>query len=73
MGYDKNQLHYVTATVIIVKDEKFLIAKRAEWEKAFPESGLFLVASWRFWIMLFVRKILLCIGIMLLRILLKEK
>ncbi len=35
--YDKNQLHYVTATVILVnKERKFLIAKRAEWEKAFP-------------------------------------
>jgi 8-oxo-dGTP pyrophosphatase MutT (NUDIX family) len=36
MGYDKNLAHYVSATVIIVKDGKFLIAKRAEWEKAFP-------------------------------------
>lgn len=36
MGYDKNQAHYVTATVILVKDGKFLIAKRADWEKAFP-------------------------------------
>ena len=34
--YDKNQAHYVTATVILVKDGKFLIAKRANWEKAFP-------------------------------------
>lgn len=35
--YDKNQVHYVTATVIIVnKEGKFLIAKRADWEKAFP-------------------------------------
>ncbi len=34
--YDKNQAHYVTATVILVKDGKFLIAKRAGWEKAFP-------------------------------------
>jgi len=33
---DKNQVHYITATVIIVRDGKFLIAKRAEWEKAFP-------------------------------------
>jgi 8-oxo-dGTP pyrophosphatase MutT (NUDIX family) len=33
---DKNQVHYVTATVILVKDGKFLIAKRADWEKAFP-------------------------------------
>ncbi len=36
MKYDKNQVHYVTATVILVKDRKFLICKRAEWEKAFP-------------------------------------
>ena len=36
MGYDKNQAHYVTATAILVKEGKYLIAKRAEWEKAFP-------------------------------------
>jgi len=37
MDYDKNQVHYVTATVILVnKEGKFLIAKRADWEKAFP-------------------------------------
>ena len=36
MKYDKNQAHYITATVILVKDSKFLIAKRADWEKAFP-------------------------------------
>lgn len=36
MKYDKNQVHYVTTTVILVKDGKFLIAKRADWEKAFP-------------------------------------
>jgi len=34
--YDKNQVHYVTATVILVKDAKYLICKRASWEKAFP-------------------------------------
>lgn len=34
--HDKNQAHYVTATVILVKDGKFLIVKRADWEKAFP-------------------------------------
>ena len=38
MKYDKNQVHYVTATVILVKDGKFLIAKRADWEKAFPNK-----------------------------------
>lgn len=36
MKYDKNQVHYVTATAILIKDGKFLIVKRAEWEKAFP-------------------------------------
>jgi 8-oxo-dGTP pyrophosphatase MutT (NUDIX family) len=37
MKYDKNQVHYVTATVILVnKDGKFLITKRSEREKAFP-------------------------------------
>ncbi|MHA1989299.1 MAG: NUDIX domain-containing protein [Promethearchaeota archaeon] len=37
MSYDKNKSHYVTVTGIIVnKDGKYLIAKRAEWEKAFP-------------------------------------
>ena len=36
MSYDKNQAHYITSTVILVKDGKFLIAKRADWEKAFP-------------------------------------
>jgi len=37
MKYDKNQAHYITATVILVdKEGKFLIAKRADWEKAFP-------------------------------------
>ncbi|MBU4069872.1 MAG: NUDIX domain-containing protein [Nanoarchaeota archaeon] len=35
---DKNQVHYVTATVILVKDGKFLITKRADWEKAFPSK-----------------------------------
>jgi len=38
MKYDKNQAHYVTATVILVKDGKYLIAKRAGWEKAFPNK-----------------------------------
>ncbi len=35
MKYDKNQAHYITSTVILVRDGKFLIAKRAECEKAF--------------------------------------
>jgi len=37
MKYDKNQVHYVTATVIVVdKRGRFLIARRSENEKAFP-------------------------------------
>lgn len=37
MNYDKNKLHYIVVTGILVnKDGKFLIAKRADWEKAFP-------------------------------------
>jgi len=35
--YDKNKLHYVVVTIIPVnKEGKYLIAKRADWEKAFP-------------------------------------
>ncbi|MBS3078584.1 NUDIX domain-containing protein [Candidatus Pacearchaeota archaeon] len=34
--YDKNKLHYVVVTGILVKGDKYLIAKRADWEKAFP-------------------------------------
>ena len=34
---DKNLMHYVVVTGILVnKEGKFLITKRAEWEKAFP-------------------------------------
>lgn len=33
---NENKAHYVVATGIIIKDEKYLITKRAEWEKAFP-------------------------------------
>ena len=34
---DKNLMHYVVVTGILVnKNGKFLITKRAEWEKAFP-------------------------------------
>ncbi len=36
MKYDKNKVHYVSATAILVKDGKYLICKRADWEKAFP-------------------------------------
>jgi len=35
--YDRNQAHYIVVTGILVKDGKFLITKRASWEKAFPE------------------------------------
>ena len=34
--YDRNKVHYIVVTGIIVKDDKFLIVKRADWEKAFP-------------------------------------
>jgi len=36
--YDKNTAHYVVVTGIVVrkKEGKYLIAKRAEFEKAFP-------------------------------------
>jgi 8-oxo-dGTP pyrophosphatase MutT (NUDIX family) len=34
--YDKNKVHYIVVTGILVKDGKFLITKRADWEKAFP-------------------------------------
>lgn len=34
--YDKNKVHYIVVTGILIKDGKFLITKRADWEKAFP-------------------------------------
>jgi len=34
--YNRNLLHYMVVTGILVKDGKFLITKRADWEKAFP-------------------------------------
>jgi len=34
--YDQNQAHYLVVTGILVKNGKFLITKRAGWEKAFP-------------------------------------
>jgi 8-oxo-dGTP pyrophosphatase MutT (NUDIX family) len=34
--YDKNLVHYVVVTGILVRNGKYLITKRAEWEKAFP-------------------------------------
>jgi len=36
MDYDKNKVHYIVVTGILVKDGKYLITKRADWEKAFP-------------------------------------
>lgn len=34
---DKNLIHYIVVTGILINEEgKFLITKRAEWEKAFP-------------------------------------
>jgi len=35
---DKNKAHYVVATAIVVKDGKFLIAKRAGHEKVCPNQ-----------------------------------
>ncbi len=35
---DKNKAHYVAVTAIIVKDGKFLIAKRSADEKVFPNK-----------------------------------
>ncbi|MBI2044195.1 NUDIX domain-containing protein [Candidatus Pacearchaeota archaeon] len=35
---DKNLMHYVVVTGILVKDGKFLIAKRADWEKVHPKK-----------------------------------
>lgn len=35
---DRNLLHYVVVTGILIKDGKYLIVKRADWEKAFPEK-----------------------------------
>lgn len=34
--YDQSKAHYVVVTGVIIKDGKFLIAKRAPHEKAFP-------------------------------------
>ena len=36
--YDKNKAHYVVVTGIILKDDKYLITKRAPTEKAFPNQ-----------------------------------
>jgi len=34
--YDPEKAHYIVATCILVKNGRFLIAKRASFEKAFP-------------------------------------
>ena len=34
--YDKNKVHYIVVTGILIRDGKYLIVKRADWEKAFP-------------------------------------
>ena len=36
--YDPQKTHYIVVTVIIVKDGKFLIAKRSPQEKTFPNQ-----------------------------------
>ena len=36
MKYDAQKVHYIVVTGIIVKDDTFLITKRASTEKAFP-------------------------------------
>lgn len=36
--YDPEKAHYIVATCILVKDGKFLIAKRSPAEKAFPNQ-----------------------------------
>jgi len=33
---NENKAHYVVAKGIVIKNGKYLITKRAEWEKAFP-------------------------------------
>ncbi len=36
MNYDKDKAHYIAVTGVIIKEGKYLIAKRAAHEKAFP-------------------------------------
>ncbi len=36
MNYDRNKVHYVVVTGILVKNGKYLITKIADWENAFP-------------------------------------
>ena len=39
--YNNNLTHYIVVTGILVKDGKYLIVKRANWEKAFPGKWTF--------------------------------
>mgnify|MGYP001596958960 CR=1 FL=1 len=36
--YNKNLTHYIVVTGVLIKDGKYLIVKRADWEKAFPSK-----------------------------------
>ncbi len=36
--YNEDKAHYLSITVIIIKDNKYLISKRADWEKNFPSK-----------------------------------
>ena len=36
--YDQNKAHYIVVTGIIIKEGKYLITKRASFEKAFPNQ-----------------------------------
>jgi len=36
--YDTNKAHYIVVTGVVIKEGKYLIAKRASWEKAFPNQ-----------------------------------
>ena len=38
MNFDEQKTHYIVVTGIIIKDGKYLIAKRAPFEKAFPNQ-----------------------------------
>jgi len=34
--YNEDKAHYLVATVVVIKDNKYLITKRADWEKNMP-------------------------------------
>jgi len=36
--YNEDKAHYIAVTVIVMKDNKYLITKRASWEKGFPNK-----------------------------------